>query len=468
MTPSIARNFSCASMMNRGAPHRRRRADRPPVLGRIVGGDGDALDTLGHQHRSHLGDRTQAGRILTPVMATAALYRILNVMAVSEPPPPGRRVGRCGRSAVAHVLEEVVILDEGACRSMCTFAAHLGDAGDIAGLLARNDADHAMAANASTDQRPFRHEEAGVVGAAGAEEGRACGTRAEVDPHRLGFVNLRQLVSGHSQREHSAGSESTRLSMVERAIVGDQRLAVVVELADDGKFDHDGKPLITHYGALAIDNLVDSLLAGAHAESAAEPAGEGSQIQGGAVRLRPGYHTHTPLLRLPPTTPASSCRKGRWSAPACGCHGMVGVDPREQTGEVTGISSDGWRGRAIDRHRPSLRITTSSRTWATAPTSTADRIAVQAAVASDTTMTFKILTAPRCHDSAVGKGGPAEHADDAHVDGRGIKRIISPPMIRRSDQRRPAADGVDVMHRRARSSRRRRRCGDRRRHRAHP
>ena len=101
--------------------------------------------------------------------------------------------------AVAHVLEEVVIFDErrGA-DPLRAFATHLGDAGDMAGLFTRHDADHAVAADAGTDQRTLGNKQARVVRAAGAEERCAHGLDAQGDAYRLGLANGGELVCGNS------------------------------------------------------------------------------------------------------------------------------------------------------------------------------------------------------------------------------------------------------------------------------
>ena len=206
----------------------------PAVLGGVVGGDGDVLDALGHQHLGHLGHRAQTGGVL------AAGHRDGCVVEDLERHRRARGDGCLDRElaavevgAIAHVLEEVGVFDERRrADPLGAFATHLGDTHDVTGLFARDDADHAVTTNPGTDERAFWHQQAGVVRAAGTEERRAHRLGAEGDPHRFGFAHGGELVGRNSQCQHT----SQRIDEVvdgQRAVVGDQWLAIVIDLADD-------------------------------------------------------------------------------------------------------------------------------------------------------------------------------------------------------------------------------------------
>ena len=206
------------------------------VFAGIVSGDRDVLDTFGHEHPGHLRNAAQTGGVLP------SRHRHGGVVQDLE------RHGRAGSDgrlngqltavevrAVAHVLEEVVIFDKwrGA-DPLSTFATHLRDAGDMTGLLARDDADHPVTTDACADQRSFWYEQPGVVRAAGTEERRSDSFSAERDPHRLGLADDGQLIDRDPQREDSP-QRFDEVVRRQRAVVGDQRLAVVVQLANDGR-----------------------------------------------------------------------------------------------------------------------------------------------------------------------------------------------------------------------------------------
>ena len=75
-----------------------------------------------------------------------------------------------------------------------------------------------------------------------------------------------------------------------------------------------------------------------------------------------------------------------------GCHGMITLMGAAGRGEIIGITPDGRRGRAVDRHRArSSTTTTSSRTSATAPSSTRARSPSRPPSPPASTMTFKLL-----------------------------------------------------------------------------
>ena len=206
------------------------------VLRGVVGGDGDVLDTLSHQHLGHLRHRPQTGGILTTGHRHGRVVEDLERHGGA-----GGDRGLDGKlptvevGAIAHVLEEVGVFDErrGA-DPLSAFATHLGDTGDVAGLLARDDADHAVTADAGADERTLGHEQAGVVWASRAEERRADRLDTEGNPYWIRLANRGELIDGNAQCQHA----SQRIDEIvdrQRAVVGDQRLAIVVDLADDSR-----------------------------------------------------------------------------------------------------------------------------------------------------------------------------------------------------------------------------------------
>ena len=74
-----------------------------------------------------------------------------------------------------------------------------------------------------------------------------------------------------------------------------------------------------------------------------------------------------------------------------GCHTMVLLNP-EGKGEITGITADGRRGRAVDRHGAvHRRPRTSSRTSATAPSTTPARWPCARPSPPGVNITYKLL-----------------------------------------------------------------------------
>ena len=181
-------------------------------------------------------------------------------------------------------------------------------------------------------------------------------------PERLGDLGIRVLKLGalhpldHGAIRELANGTATIMvcedkldfleSRVRSILYGTANAPAVI-----GKVDHDGKPLITHYGALTIDNLVDSLqrvltLRIPADQLATVRKSEPVRISLGAEAVRTPFFCsgcpHNTGLLVP---------EGSLVGAGIGCHGMVSIVPREQTGHVIGYHPDGWRRRPMDRHR---------------------------------------------------------------------------------------------------------------------
>jgi indolepyruvate ferredoxin oxidoreductase len=216
-----------------------------------------------------------------------------------------------------------------------------------------------------------------------------------------------------------------------------------------GKLDHDGKPLITHYGALTIDNLVDSLRRVLTLRIPADllatvRASEPVRITLGAEAVRTPFFCsgcpHNTGLLVP---------EGSLVGAGIGCHGMVSIVPREKTGTITGITQMGGEGAQWIGTAPFVEDRHFFQNMGDGTYFHSGQLAVQAAVASNTTMTFKIL-----YNAAVAMTGGQDAAGLRSVPelaqilmAEGVKRITittdDPSKYRGVDL--PA--GVDVVHR---------------------
>ncbi len=216
-----------------------------------------------------------------------------------------------------------------------------------------------------------------------------------------------------------------------------------------GKQDHDGKPLITHYGALTIDNLVESLrrvltLRIPADQLATVRKSEPVRISMGAAAVRTPFFCsgcpHNTGLRVP---------EGSLVGAGIGCHGMVSIVPRPQTGEVTGITQMGGEGAQWIGTAPFVEDRHFFQNMGDGTYFHSGQLAVQAAIASSTTMTFKIL-----YNAAVAMTGGQDAAGLRTVPemtrmlmAEGVKRIIvttdDPAKYRGID----LPPGVDVVHR---------------------
>jgi indolepyruvate ferredoxin oxidoreductase len=216
-----------------------------------------------------------------------------------------------------------------------------------------------------------------------------------------------------------------------------------------GKVDHDGKPLVTHYGALTIDNLVESLrrvlTLRVPADQLAEVRkAEPVRIALGAEAVRTPYFCsgcpHNTGLLVP---------EGSLVGAGIGCHGMVSIVPREKTGHVTGITQMGGEGAQWIGTAPFVEDRHFFQNMGDGTYFHSGQLSVQAAVASGTTITFKIL-----YNAAVAMTGGQDAAGLRSVPemtrilmAEGVKRITittdDPGKYRGVE----LPDNVDVVHR---------------------
>ena len=216
-----------------------------------------------------------------------------------------------------------------------------------------------------------------------------------------------------------------------------------------GKHDHDGKPLITHYGALTIDNLVDSLR---RVLTLRVPADQLADVRKpDPVRISLGAQAvRTPFFCSGcPHNTGLLVPEGSLVGAGIGCHGMVSIVPREQTGEVTGITQMGGEGAQWIGTAPFVEDRHFFQNMGDGTYFHSGQLAVQAAIASNTTMTFKIL-----YNAAVAMTGGQDAAGLRSVPeiaqmlmAEGVKQITittdDPAKYRGVD----LPDGVDVVHR---------------------
>ena len=223
-----------------------------------------------------------------------------------------------------------------------------------------------------------------------------------LDPERLDDLGVRVLKLGalhpldHGAIRELANGTATIMvcedkldfleSRVRSVLYGTANAPAVI-----GKVDHDGKPLITHYGALTIDNLVDSLrrvltLRIPADQLATVRKSDPVRISLGAEAVRTPFFCsgcpHNTGLLVP---------EGSLVGAGIGCHGMVSIVPREQTGHVTGITQMGGEGAQWIGTAPFVEDTHFFQNMGDGTYFHSGQLAVQAAVASGTTMTFKIL-----------------------------------------------------------------------------
>ncbi|MGZ4671075.1 MAG: indolepyruvate ferredoxin oxidoreductase family protein [Ilumatobacteraceae bacterium] len=262
--------------------------------------------------------------------------------------------------------------------------------------------------------------------------------------HPLDVGAIRELASGTATVMVCEDKLDFLESRVRSALYGSANAPAIV-----GKQDHDGKPLVTHYGALTIDNLVDSLrrvltLRVPADQLATVRKSEPVRISLGATAVRTPFFCsgcpHNTGLLVP---------EGSLVGAGIGCHGMVSIVPRPQTGEVTGITQMGGEGAQWIGTAPFVEDRHFFQNMGDGTYFHSGQLAVQAAVASGTTMTFKIL-----YNAAVAMTGGQDAAGLRTVPemtrmlmAEGVKRIIittdDPAKYRGIDL--PA--GVDVVHR---------------------
>jgi indolepyruvate ferredoxin oxidoreductase len=279
-------------------------------------------------------------------------------------------------------------------------------------------------------------------------------------PERLGELGIRVLKLGalhpldHGAIRELANGTATIMvcedkidfleSRVRSILYGTANAPAVI-----GKVDHDGKPLITHYGALTIDNLVDSLrrvltLRIPADQLATVRKSETVRISLGAEAVRTPFFCsgcpHNTGLLVP---------EGSLVGAGIGCHGMVSIVPREQTGHVMGITQMGGEGAQWIGTAPFVEDSHFFQNMGDGTYFHSGQLAVQAAVASGTTMTFKIL-----YNAAVAMTGGQDAAGLRSVPemtqmlmAEGVKHITittdDPAKYRGVD----LPSGVDVVHR---------------------
>ena len=216
-----------------------------------------------------------------------------------------------------------------------------------------------------------------------------------------------------------------------------------------GKVDPDGKPLIHHYGALTTDNLVDALR---RVLTLRVPADQLSTVRKSEpVRIALG----SAAVRTPffcsgcPHNSGLLVPEGSLVGAGIGCHGMVSIVPRPQTGDVMGITQMGGEGAQWIGTAPFVEDRHFFQNMGDGTFFHSGQLAIQAAVAAGTTMTFKLL-----YNAAVAMTGGQDAAGLRSVPeitrmltAEGVKAITistdDPAKYRGVDL--PA--GVDVVHR---------------------
>jgi indolepyruvate ferredoxin oxidoreductase len=281
-----------------------------------------------------------------------------------------------------------------------------------------------------------------------------------LDTERLGQLGIRVLKLGALHplergaiRELASGTATVMVcedkiefleSRVRSALYGTANAPAVI-----GKHDHDGNPLVTHYGALTIGNLVDSLrrvltLRIPADQLASVRKSEPVRISLGAEAVRTPYFCsgcpHNTGLLVP---------QGSLVGAGIGCHGMVSIVPREKTGHVTGITQMGGEGAQWIGTAPFVEDRHFFQNMGDGTYFHSGQLAVQAAIASGTTMTFKIL-----YNGAVAMTGGQDAAGLRSVPemaqmlmAEGVKRITITTDDPAKYRRVALPDGVDVVHR---------------------
>jgi indolepyruvate ferredoxin oxidoreductase len=281
-----------------------------------------------------------------------------------------------------------------------------------------------------------------------------------LDAERLAALGVRVLKLGalhpldHGAIRELAGGVSTVMvcedkldfleSRVRSVLYGSANAPAIV-----GKVDHDGRPLITHYGALTIDNLVDSLR---RVLTLRIPADQLATVRKPEpVRITLGVEAvRTPFFCSGcPHNTGLLVPEGSLVGAGIGCHGMVSIVPREQTGHVTGITQMGGEGAQWIGTAPFVEDQHFFQNMGDGTFFHSGQLAVQAAIASGTTMTFKIL-----YNAAVAMTGGQDAAGLRSVPemaqmlmAEGVKHITittdDPAKYRGVD----LPSGVDVVHR---------------------
>ncbi len=262
--------------------------------------------------------------------------------------------------------------------------------------------------------------------------------------HPLDVGAVRQLAAGAATVMVVEDKIDFLESRVRSVLYGTANTPAVI-----GKLDHEGKPLVTHYGALTTDNLVESLrrvltLRIPADQLATVRKSEPVRIALGAEAVRTPYFCsgcpHNTGLLVP---------EGSLVGAGIGCHGMVSIVPREKTGAVTGITQMGGEGAQWIGTAPFVEDRHLFQNMGDGTYFHSGQLSVQAAVASGTTITFKIL-----YNAAVAMTGGQDAAGLRSVPemtrilmAEGVKRITittdDPAKYRGVD----LPDNVDVVHR---------------------
>ncbi len=262
--------------------------------------------------------------------------------------------------------------------------------------------------------------------------------------HPLDHGAIRRLADGTATVMVCEDKIDFLESRVRSALYGTANAPAII-----GKHDHDGKPLITHYGALTIDNLVDSLrrvltLRIPADQLATVRKSEPVRIALGAEAVRTPFFCsgcpHNTGLLVP---------EGSLVGAGIGCHGMVSIVPREQTGHVTGITQMGGEGAQWIGTAPFVEDHHFFQNMGDGTFFHSGQLAVQAAVASGTTMTFKIL-----YNAAVAMTGGQDAAGLRSVPemaqmlmAEGVKHITITTDDPAKYRGVSLPSGVDVVHR---------------------
>ncbi|HSB85642.1 MAG TPA: indolepyruvate ferredoxin oxidoreductase family protein, partial [Ilumatobacteraceae bacterium] len=262
--------------------------------------------------------------------------------------------------------------------------------------------------------------------------------------HPLDHEAIRKLAAGTSMVMICEDKIDFLESRVRSVLYGTANAPAVI-----GKLDPDGKPLVNHYGALTTDNLVDSLrrvitLRVPADQLATIRKSEPVRIALGSAAVRTPFFCsgcpHNSGLLVP---------EGSLVGAGIGCHGMVSIVPRPETGDVTGITQMGGEGAQWIGTAPFVEDEHFFQNMGDGTYFHSGQLAVQAAVASGTTMTFKIL-----YNAAVAMTGGQDAAGLRSVPemtqmlmAEGVKHVTittdDPTKYRGVDL--PA--GVDVVHR---------------------
>ena len=242
------------------------------VAAGVLGGDDDPGHALGQQHADDLRHGHAAGRALAAGHGHGRVVQQLvgHVRPRGHRGPDGQRA-RVVEGAVAEVLREVLAVEERRhADPLDPLAAHLGQAGDRAGLGLVHQQHQGVAADAGAHQGPGQRLGRAVVRAARAEvrhpahqrQGRADSAAAgRPPPDAAGGHPAPQRAGDHVGVQLAVGRDE--LGPVGVALAGDGRLyrAAVEHVADgsleEGAFLLDDQDLLEPLGELADRGLLE-------------------------------------------------------------------------------------------------------------------------------------------------------------------------------------------------------------------